>query len=55
MDERNAEGQTASALALMYGHTKVARLIDARCPRARAGRPPPFIGPPSGPWPPSDP
>ncbi|CAL8379308.1 unnamed protein product [Gadus morhua 'NCC'] len=39
VDERNAEGQTASALALMYGHTKVARLIDARCPRARAGPP----------------
>ncbi|CAL8305380.1 unnamed protein product [Boreogadus saida] len=39
VDERNAEGQTASALALMYGHTKVARLIGARCPRARAGPP----------------
>uniref|UniRef100_A0A673YRL0 Ankyrin repeat and sterile alpha motif domain containing 3 n=1 Tax=Salmo trutta TaxID=8032 RepID=A0A673YRL0_SALTR len=37
VDERNAKGETARALAMMYGHTKIASLIDMRSPKAKAG------------------
>ncbi|XP_019749347.1 ankyrin repeat and SAM domain-containing protein 3 isoform X2 [Hippocampus comes] len=36
-DERNAKGETARALAMLYGYTKIASLIDSRCPRNKAG------------------
>ncbi|CAL8305032.1 unnamed protein product [Lota lota] len=37
VDERNAKGQTAYALAVMYGYTRIASLIDARSSKAKAG------------------
>uniref|UniRef100_A0A8C7RA42 Ankyrin repeat and sterile alpha motif domain containing 3 n=1 Tax=Oncorhynchus mykiss TaxID=8022 RepID=A0A8C7RA42_ONCMY len=37
VDERNAKGETARALAMMYGHTKIASLIDMRSPKVKAG------------------
>ncbi|XP_077358353.1 ankyrin repeat and SAM domain-containing protein 3 [Festucalex cinctus] len=36
-DERNAKGETARALAMLYGYTKIASLIDSRSPRNKAG------------------
>nr|XP_057917180.1 ankyrin repeat and SAM domain-containing protein 3 isoform X2 [Doryrhamphus excisus] len=36
-NERNAKGETARALAIMYGHTKIASLIDSHSPRNKAG------------------
>ncbi|KAL4624372.1 ankyrin repeat and SAM domain-containing protein 3 [Arapaima gigas] len=35
VDERNAKGETARALALLYGHTKIASLIDMHSPRSK--------------------
>ncbi|XP_054616373.1 ankyrin repeat and SAM domain-containing protein 3 [Dunckerocampus dactyliophorus] len=37
VNERNAKGETARALAMMYGYTKIASLIDSRSPRNKAG------------------
>lgn len=37
VDERNAKGETARALAMMYGYTKIVSLIDSRTPRAKPG------------------
>ncbi|XP_061823586.1 ankyrin repeat and SAM domain-containing protein 3 isoform X2 [Nerophis lumbriciformis] len=37
VDERNAKGETARALAMTYGYTKIASLIDSRSPRNKAG------------------
>lgn len=37
VDECNAKGETAHALAMMYGNTKIAGLIDVRSPKARPG------------------
>ncbi|KAL0984339.1 hypothetical protein UPYG_G00140210 [Umbra pygmaea] len=37
VDERNAKGETARALAMIYGHTKIAGLIDMRFPKANPG------------------
>ncbi|KAM8877271.1 ankyrin repeat and SAM domain-containing protein 3 isoform 1-T1 [Synchiropus picturatus] len=37
VDERNAKGETARALAMMYGYTKIVSLIDSRAPRLKAG------------------
>ncbi|KAM7381815.1 hypothetical protein PAMA_012596 [Pampus argenteus] len=37
-DDRNAKGETARALAMMYGYTKIVSLIDSRSPRIKAGR-----------------
>ncbi|XP_061561382.1 ankyrin repeat and SAM domain-containing protein 3 [Phycodurus eques] len=36
-DERNAKGETARALAMLYGYTKIASLIDSHAPRNKAG------------------
>ncbi|XP_077406361.1 ankyrin repeat and SAM domain-containing protein 3 [Vanacampus margaritifer] len=36
-DERNAKGETARALAMLYGYTKIASLIDSRSPRNKTG------------------
>ncbi|XP_057682876.1 ankyrin repeat and SAM domain-containing protein 3 [Corythoichthys intestinalis] len=36
-DERNAKGETARALAMLYGNTKIASLIDSRSPRTKPG------------------
>ncbi|TMS22159.1 Ankyrin repeat and SAM domain-containing protein 3 [Larimichthys crocea] len=35
--DRNAKGETARALAMMYGYTKIASLIDSRSPRIKPG------------------
>ncbi|XP_077595086.1 ankyrin repeat and SAM domain-containing protein 3 [Stigmatopora nigra] len=35
--ERNAKGETARALAMMYGNAKIASLIDLRSPRIKPG------------------
>ncbi|XP_071782865.1 ankyrin repeat and SAM domain-containing protein 3 isoform X1 [Centroberyx gerrardi] len=35
VDERNAKGETARALAMMYGYTKIASLIDSRSPKVK--------------------
>ncbi|XP_049615392.1 ankyrin repeat and SAM domain-containing protein 3 isoform X2 [Syngnathus scovelli] len=35
-DERNAKGETARALAMLYGYTKIASLIDSRSPRNKS-------------------
>ncbi|KAM4623373.1 ankyrin repeat and SAM domain-containing protein 3 [Polymixia lowei] len=35
--ERNSKGETARALAMMYGFTKIASLIDSRSPKAKPG------------------
>nr|CBN81302.1 Ankyrin repeat and SAM domain-containing protein 3 [Dicentrarchus labrax] len=37
MDDRNAKGETARALAMMYGYTKIVSLIDSRSPRIKPG------------------
>ncbi|XP_040922953.1 ankyrin repeat and SAM domain-containing protein 3 isoform X2 [Toxotes jaculatrix] len=37
VDDRNAKGETARALAMMYGYTKIVSLIDSRSPRIKAG------------------
>ncbi|XP_028263755.1 ankyrin repeat and SAM domain-containing protein 3 [Parambassis ranga] len=37
VDERNAKGENARALAMMYGYTKIASLIDSRSPRIKPG------------------
>ncbi|XP_042253146.1 ankyrin repeat and SAM domain-containing protein 3 [Thunnus maccoyii] len=37
VDDRNAKGETARALAMMYGYTKIVSLIDSRSPRFKAG------------------
>ena len=37
VEERNAKGETARALAMMYGYTKIASLIDSRSPKVKAG------------------
>uniref|UniRef100_A0A3Q0T3N0 Ankyrin repeat and sterile alpha motif domain containing 3 n=1 Tax=Amphilophus citrinellus TaxID=61819 RepID=A0A3Q0T3N0_AMPCI len=37
VDERNAKGETARALAMMYGYTKIVSLIDSRSPRMKPG------------------
>ncbi|KAK5607397.1 Ankyrin repeat and SAM domain-containing protein 3 [Crenichthys baileyi] len=37
VSERNAKGETARALAMMYGYTKIVSLIDARSPRIKPG------------------
>ncbi|KAM9837788.1 ankyrin repeat and SAM domain-containing protein 3 [Aulostomus maculatus] len=37
VDDRNAKGETARALAMMYGYTKIVSLIDSRTPRIKAG------------------
>ncbi|KAI4898055.1 hypothetical protein NFI96_002826 [Prochilodus magdalenae] len=37
VEERNFKGETARALAMMYGHTKIASLIDMHCMRAKQG------------------
>ncbi|XP_077482781.1 ankyrin repeat and SAM domain-containing protein 3 [Stigmatopora argus] len=37
VDERNAKGETARALAMMYGNAKIASLIDLRSPRTKPG------------------
>uniref|UniRef100_A0A3Q4N923 Ankyrin repeat and sterile alpha motif domain containing 3 n=1 Tax=Neolamprologus brichardi TaxID=32507 RepID=A0A3Q4N923_NEOBR len=37
VDERNAKGETACALAMMYGYTKIVSLIDSRSPRMKPG------------------
>ncbi|XP_043957592.1 ankyrin repeat and SAM domain-containing protein 3 [Gambusia affinis] len=35
--DRNAKGETARALAMMYGYTKIVGLIDSRSPRIKSG------------------
>ncbi|XP_076008021.1 ankyrin repeat and SAM domain-containing protein 3 isoform X2 [Genypterus blacodes] len=37
IDERNAKGETARALAMMYGCTKIVSLIDSHSPKIKAG------------------
>ncbi|XP_059180602.1 ankyrin repeat and SAM domain-containing protein 3 [Centropristis striata] len=37
IDDRNAKGETARALAMMYGYTKLVSLIDSRSPRIKPG------------------
>ncbi|KAK2855446.1 hypothetical protein Q7C36_007315 [Tachysurus vachellii] len=37
VEERNFKGETARVLAMMYGHTKIASLIDMHCLRAKTG------------------
>uniref|UniRef100_A0A1A8GYT1 Ankyrin repeat and sterile alpha motif domain containing 3 n=1 Tax=Nothobranchius korthausae TaxID=1143690 RepID=A0A1A8GYT1_9TELE len=37
VDDRNAKGETARALAMMYGYTKIASLIDSRSSRNKPG------------------
>ncbi|KAM3592437.1 uncharacterized protein V6R79_018810 [Siganus canaliculatus] len=37
VDDRNAKGETARALAMMYGYTKIVSLIDSRSPRFKPG------------------
>ncbi|XP_029954170.1 ankyrin repeat and SAM domain-containing protein 3 isoform X2 [Salarias fasciatus] len=36
-DDRNAKGESARALAMMYGYTKIVSLIDSRSPRVKSG------------------
>ncbi|XP_028332913.1 ankyrin repeat and SAM domain-containing protein 3 isoform X2 [Gouania willdenowi] len=38
VDERNTKGENARALAMMYGYTKIASLVDSRTPKIKAGR-----------------
>ncbi|XP_041672298.1 ankyrin repeat and SAM domain-containing protein 3 [Cheilinus undulatus] len=35
VDDRNAKGETARALAMLYGYTKIVSLIDLRTPRIK--------------------
>ncbi|XP_073345042.1 ankyrin repeat and SAM domain-containing protein 3 [Pagrus major] len=37
VDDRNAKGETARALAMLYGYTKIVSLIDSRSPRIKPG------------------
>lgn len=37
VDDRNVKGETARALAMMYGYTKIVSHIDSRSPRFKAG------------------
>ncbi|XP_035811935.2 ankyrin repeat and SAM domain-containing protein 3 isoform X2 [Amphiprion ocellaris] len=37
VDDRNAKGESARALAMMYGYTKIVSLIDSRTPRMKPG------------------
>uniref|UniRef100_A0A667YI80 Ankyrin repeat and sterile alpha motif domain containing 3 n=1 Tax=Myripristis murdjan TaxID=586833 RepID=A0A667YI80_9TELE len=37
VDERSCKGETARALAMMYGYTKIASLIDSRSPKIKPG------------------
>uniref|UniRef100_A0A3B4TA78 Ankyrin repeat and sterile alpha motif domain containing 3 n=1 Tax=Seriola dumerili TaxID=41447 RepID=A0A3B4TA78_SERDU len=37
VEDRNAKGETARALAMMYGYTKIVSLIDSRSPRIKPG------------------
>uniref|UniRef100_A0A8B9LGA7 Ankyrin repeat and sterile alpha motif domain containing 3 n=1 Tax=Astyanax mexicanus TaxID=7994 RepID=A0A8B9LGA7_ASTMX len=37
VEERNSKGETARVLAMTYGHTKIASLIDMHCMRAKQG------------------
>lgn len=37
VDDRNAKGETARALAMMYSYTKIASLIDSHSPRIKPG------------------
>lgn len=37
-EDRNSEGETARALAMMYGHSKVASLIDMHVMRVKSGQ-----------------
>ncbi|KAF5903989.1 ankyrin repeat and SAM domain-containing protein 3, partial [Clarias magur] len=37
VEETNFKGETARILAMMYGHTKIASLIDMHCLRAKTG------------------
>ncbi|KAF7661578.1 hypothetical protein LDENG_00259060 [Lucifuga dentata] len=37
VDDRNAKGETARALAMMYGYTKIVSLIDSRSPKIKPG------------------
>nr|XP_023663945.1 ankyrin repeat and SAM domain-containing protein 3 isoform X2 [Paramormyrops kingsleyae] len=37
VDERNAKGETARSLAILYGHTKIASLIDMQLSRTKPG------------------
>ncbi|KAG7272830.1 hypothetical protein CRUP_025810 [Coryphaenoides rupestris] len=37
VDERNAKGETACALAMMYGYTKITGLLDLRSSKGKAG------------------
>ncbi|XP_017274051.1 ankyrin repeat and SAM domain-containing protein 3 isoform X2 [Kryptolebias marmoratus] len=37
VDDRNAKGETARALAMIYGYTKIVSLIDSRSPRFKPG------------------
>uniref|UniRef100_UPI0037E8D473 ankyrin repeat and SAM domain-containing protein 3 n=1 Tax=Semicossyphus pulcher TaxID=241346 RepID=UPI0037E8D473 len=37
VDDRNSKGETARALAMLYGYTKIASLIDLRSPRIKPG------------------
>jgi len=40
VDERNAKGETACALAMMYGYAKIAGLLDPRSSKAKPGATP---------------
>uniref|UniRef100_A0A673BXS3 SAM domain-containing protein n=1 Tax=Sphaeramia orbicularis TaxID=375764 RepID=A0A673BXS3_9TELE len=37
VDQRNAKGETARALAMLYGYTKIVSLIDSRSPKIKPG------------------
>lgn len=37
VDDRNAKGETARSLAMMYGYPKIVSLIDSRSPRIKPG------------------
>ncbi|XP_074519487.1 ankyrin repeat and SAM domain-containing protein 3 [Halichoeres trimaculatus] len=37
VDDRNTKGETARALAMLYGYTKIVSLIDLRSPRIKPG------------------
>ncbi|XP_067345411.1 ankyrin repeat and SAM domain-containing protein 3 isoform X1 [Channa argus] len=37
VDERNAKGENARTLAMLYGYTKIVSLIDSRSPRIKSG------------------
>lgn len=37
VDDRNAKGESARALAMMYGHIKIVSLIDSHSSRIKPG------------------